>query len=69
MKHFIFFCLLSVGFFVIGSIHGCKKDNTGPMPPQYPQTPPPPVVTTPITTSYTEEFEDFSVPNSKNILP
>jgi hypothetical protein len=57
MKHFIFFCLLSVGFFVLGSIHGCKKDNI--TPPQNPPTPAPPVITTPVTTSYTEEFNDF----------
>jgi hypothetical protein len=58
MKHFIFFCLLSLGFFVFGSIHGCKKDNVVAPPP--PPPPPPPPVTTPIKVSYTEEFEDFS---------
>ena len=57
MKHFIFFCLLSLGLFVFGSIHGCKKDNIVAPPP--PPPPPPPPVTTPITTSYTEEFDDF----------
>jgi hypothetical protein len=56
MKHFIFFCLLSLGLFVIGSIPGCRKDNI--VPPSQPSTPGP--VTTPITKSYTEEFEDFS---------
>jgi len=56
MKHFIYFCLLSVGFFVIGSIHGCKKDYIGKPPPP---PSPPPVDTIPITTSYTEEFENI----------
>jgi hypothetical protein len=62
MKHLIFFCLLSLGFFVFGSIHSCKKENIY-YPPPTPPPPPPPdtAVTTPITTSYTEEFEDFSV--------
>jgi len=59
MKHFIFFCLLSVGIFAIGSIPGCKKDSIVTPPPP-PPPPPPPVITTPVTSSYTEEFEDFS---------
>jgi hypothetical protein len=63
MKHFIFFCLLSVGFFVFGSIHGCKKDNMGPGPGQ--TAPPPPIVTTPIKPPYTEEFDDFSTLQGK----
>jgi hypothetical protein len=57
MKHLIFFCLLSLGVFVVGSIHGCKKEYIGTPPP--PPPPPPPVDTIPITTSYTEEFENF----------
>jgi hypothetical protein len=67
MKHFIFFCLLSVSIFVVGSIHGCKKEYMGDPPTPSPQTPvpPPPVVTTPITSSYTEEFEDFTAMQNK----
>ncbi|HLA58270.1 MAG TPA: choice-of-anchor J domain-containing protein [Puia sp.] len=65
MKHFIFFCLLSVGLFVFGSIHGCRKDNLDTPPPSYQPPTPFPVVTTPITASYTEEFDDFSVMQTK----
>ena len=65
MKHFILFCLLSLGIFAIGSIFSCRKENFVVPPP-----PPPPLiidspVTTPITTSYTEEFDDFSVMKTK----
>ncbi len=49
MKHLISFCLLSVAIFVAGSIHGCNKEYVGPGP-----TP-----GTPITASYTEEFENY----------
>jgi hypothetical protein len=63
MKHFIFFCLLSLGFFVFGTIHACKKDVIYPGPGTGPTTTP--VVTTPVTTSYTEEFDDFSVMQTK----
>src|ERR1700712_1783238 len=59
MKHFIFFCLLSVGIFVLGSIHGCRKDQINTPPPGYQPPVPDTVVTIPITTSYTEEFDDF----------
>jgi hypothetical protein len=55
MKHFISFCLLSIAFFITGSIHSCRKENIVPPPVLTPN----PVVTTPITTSYTEEFDDF----------
>ncbi|HET7000129.1 MAG TPA: choice-of-anchor J domain-containing protein [Puia sp.] len=66
MKHLIFFCFLSMGFFVIGSIHGCRKENLYyPPPPPPPPPPPDTAVTTPITSSYTEEFQDFSVMKTK----
>jgi hypothetical protein len=63
MKQFILFCLLSLGIFAIGSVFSCKKDNM-----YFPPPPPPPpdtAITTPITTSFTEEFEDFSAMISK----
>ncbi|HEY2350670.1 MAG TPA: choice-of-anchor J domain-containing protein [Puia sp.] len=63
MKHFISFCLLSIAFFIIGSIHSCKKENTGPATVMIPNKPP--VVTAPITTSYTEEFDDFYLMREK----
>lgn len=61
MKQFILFCLLSLGIFAIGSVYSCKKDNIVAPPPPPPPPPPPLPVTTPITSSYTEEFDDFSV--------
>ena len=63
MKHLIFFCLLSLGIFVFGSIHGCKKDIVTPT--TYWPHDTVVVVTTPITTSYTEEFDNFSVLQGK----
>ena len=68
MKQFILFCLLSLGIFAIGSVFSCKKENIVVPPP--PPPPPPTLttdtpVTTPITSSYTEEFEDFSVMQAK----
>jgi hypothetical protein len=62
MKHLISFCLLSVAFIIAGSMHSCKKENAAPAP--Y-QLPPPPVLTTPVTTSYTEDFYDFSEMQNK----
>jgi len=56
---------LSAGIFVVGSIHGCKKDTISPPPPSQPPVPPPPVITTPITSSYTEEFDDFTAMQTK----
>jgi hypothetical protein len=54
MKHLISFCLLSVAIFIIGSIHGCTKERLAP-----PLQTVPPVPVDTITTSYTEEFENF----------
>ena len=53
MKHLISFCLLSVAIFVIGSIHGCKKEYLGP-----PLQTVTPVQVDTFATSYTEEFEN-----------
>jgi hypothetical protein len=65
MKHFISFCLLSLAIFIAGSIHGCKKEYIAPTYPapvtNIPPTPPDTLVTVPITSSYTEEFGDFTV--------
>ena len=60
MKQFILFCILSLGIFAIGSIFSCRKENFV-IPTMPPPPPPDTAVTTPITTSYTEEFDDFSV--------
>ncbi len=57
MKHLISFCLLSVAIFVIGSMPGCRKENLGPVPTSLQMAPP--IHVDPITTSYTEEFENF----------
>jgi len=65
MKHFIVFCFLSLGFFVVGSIHGCTKENYTAPPPPPPPPPPKPVDTVAITTTYTEEFEDFYAMQTK----
>jgi len=67
MKYLISFCFLSLAFFVAGSIHSCRKDSMdgGYYPP--PQPPPLPSAA-PITTSYTEEFEDFSTLAAKGWL-
>jgi hypothetical protein len=59
MKHFISFCLLSLAFFIAGSIHSCKKDLLGSGTYNPPPPPPPPSPVDPIYSSFTEEFENF----------
>jgi hypothetical protein len=55
MKSYTSFCILILLLVAIGVMHSCKKDSLVPT-----YTQPPPLNTTPVTTTYTEEFEDVT---------
>jgi hypothetical protein len=69
MKKYYSLCILCLTIFGVALMHGCTKDYTAPyptptIPPGTQQLPP----NLPITTSFTEEFADFSTLTTKGWL-